>query len=90
MNADLQIAFVGLGGVIVGAGITSGFSYAIERRKERTAVRRAARLIDADLMSAVLRDTTAGTPMNSGLHHTSTLSSGAQNQFSSRPVGPDR
>lgn len=53
MNADLQVALVGLVGVIVGVGISEGLSYWRERRKERLEVRRAARLIDADLLLAV-------------------------------------
>jgi hypothetical protein len=34
MNADLEIALVGLAGVIVGGIITGGFSYWIAWRKE--------------------------------------------------------
>jgi len=59
----LQTAWIGLVGVIVGAFIVGGFSYALalkkeradataENRKDDVAVRRAARLIDADLRLA--------------------------------------
>jgi hypothetical protein len=51
-GSGLQTALVGLAGVIVGAAITGGFAYWLERRKEHVAVRRAARLIDADLLLA--------------------------------------
>jgi hypothetical protein len=60
MNADLEIALVGLAGVIVGGIITGGFSYwiawrkekadaAAEVRREDTAARRAAWLIYVEL-----------------------------------------
>jgi len=59
----LETAWFGLGGVIVGAVITGGFGYLnaraknradarVESRREDLAVRRAARLIDADLLFA--------------------------------------
>lgn len=48
----LQTAWVGLAGVLIGGFITGGFSVGLERRREKVEIRRAARLIDADLMFA--------------------------------------
>ena len=60
---DLQIAWLALAGVLVGALITGGFTFwvasrkekadtAAERRRNEVEVRRAARLVDIDLRTA--------------------------------------
>jgi hypothetical protein len=53
MNVDFKIALLALAGVLIGAVITSGVTYVMEREKRQREVRRAARMIDADLLFAV-------------------------------------